>query len=113
MTRSLLFIAMAGSIALAQQDAGARKQALQQRFAEIKQSVAQNQQQLRQYSWVESTEVRVKGDVKKLEQKNCSFGPDGKLQKVPASTAPAGKKPRGLKGKIVENKVEDMKEYMD
>ena len=49
----------------------------------------------------------------KSEQNNCSYGPDGKLQKVAVGEPPSGKKPRGLKGKIATNKIEDIKEYMD
>lgn len=112
MTRSIVFIMLAVAV-LAQQDAGGRKQALQQRFAEIRESVAQNRERLRHYTWVESTEVRLKGEVKKVEQKDCSYGPDGKLQKVAVGEPPSEKKPRGLKGKIATNKIEELKEYMD
>lgn len=113
MTRSLLFITVAGSICLAQQDAGARKQDLQQRFAEIRQSVAQNRERLRHYAWVESTEVRLKGEPKKMQQNNCRYGPDGNIQKAPVGESSAAKKPRGLKGKIAKNKIEDIQGYMD
>jgi hypothetical protein len=112
-TRSLLFITVAGSICLAQQDAGARKQDLQQRFAEIRQSVAQNRERLRHYAWVESTEVRLKGEPKKMQQNNCRYGPDGNIQKAPVGESSAAKKPRGLKGKIAKNKIEDIQGYMD
>jgi hypothetical protein len=112
-TRSLLFITMAGSICLAQQGDGARKQDLQQRFAEIRQSVAQNRERLRHYAWVESTEVRLKGEAKKMQQNNCSYGPDGNIQKTPVGEPSAAKKPRGLKGKIAKNKIEDIQGYMD
>ena len=89
--------------------------ALQQRIGEVKQSIAQNQAKLKQYAWTETTEVSLKGDVKKREQRDCVYGPDGKLAKTPIGAAPAsaaGKK-RGLKGRIIENKVDEMKEYMD
>jgi len=103
------------------QDA-AQKQALQQRLAEVKQSITHNQAQLKQYAWTETTEISLKGEVKKREQKDCKYGPDGKVQKTPVGGAAPeqaqeggrrGRKGGGLKGKIVENKVDDMKEYMD
>jgi hypothetical protein len=104
----VLFLAVASAVA---QD---QKQAIQQRIAQVKQSMAENQARLRQYKWTESTEVSVKGDVKKMEQKQCRYGPDGKVVKTDASAdTGGGKGKRGLRGKIVANKIEDMKEYMD
>ena len=46
----------------------------QDRAAAIKQSLADNQAQLRQYTWIETTEISLKGEVKKKEQKS-STGP--------------------------------------
>jgi hypothetical protein len=96
------------------------------RAAELKQSLAQNQVALRQYTWVETTEISLKGEVKKKEQKQCLYGADGKVQKTPlAGAAPAAKEPeqsggrggrRGsgrLKENIVENKIDEMKDYME
>jgi hypothetical protein len=91
--------------------------------AALKESLAQNQAKLRAYSWVETTQVSLKGEVKKQEQKQCSYGADGKVQKTPiGGGAPAASQPKSggggkrggrLKEKIVENKVDDMKEYME
>ena len=89
------------------------KAALQQKIGEIKQAIGQNQAQLKQYAWTETTEIALKGEDKKRSQNDCKYGPDGKVQKTPiGSTAPPPKK-KGLKGKIIANKVGDMKEYMD
>ena len=44
--------------------------------AAVKESLAQNQARLRTYSWVESTQVSLKGEVKKQEQKQCYYGAD-------------------------------------
>lgn len=93
------------------------KQELQQKLAAIKQSIGQSQLLLRQYTWTETTEVSLKGEVKKREQNECRFGADGKVVKTPLGAggeqAQAGGKKRGLKGKIVEKKVEEMKDYLD
>jgi hypothetical protein len=94
--------------------------------AALKEALARNQAALRKYSWVETTQVSLKGEVKKQEQKQCSYGADGKVQKTAmaaaAGSAPAQEKASGgggrrgggrVKEKVVENKVDDMKEYME
>jgi hypothetical protein len=90
------------------------------RGAAIKELLAKNSASLRTYSWVETTTITLKGEVKKQEQKQCFYGADGKVQKTPIGAAPAAKQePSGggrggrLKQNIIENKVEDMKEYME
>jgi hypothetical protein len=93
----------------------------QERAAAIKEAVAQNQAALKQYSWIESTEISLKGEAKKTEQKQCYYGADGKVQKTPiVGAAPAqptqqggGRRGGRLKRAVVENKVEDMKDYME
>lgn len=96
----------------------------QDRAAALKQSLAANKTAMRQYSWVETTQISLKGEVKKTEQKQCSYGADGKVVKTaipgaapekPAASSGGGGGRRGggrLKEAIVENKVEDMKEYL-
>ena len=91
------------------------------RGAAIKELLAKNSASLRTYSWVETTTITLKGEVKKQEQKQCFYGADGKVQKTPIGVAPAAKQePSGgggrggrLKQNIVETKIEDMKEYME
>jgi hypothetical protein len=97
----------------------------QDRIAALKESIAQNQAALKTYKWTEATEISLKGEVKKTEQKACQYGPDGKVQKTPISggdqaakeekdSGRGGRRGGGLiKKAIVENKVEDMKEYME
>jgi hypothetical protein len=89
------------------------KQELQQKLAMVKESVSRNQAALRQYTWTEHTDILLKGDVKSTKDNICRYGPDGKVQKTPIGTPPPKKEMRGLKKKIVENKVEDLKEYME
>jgi hypothetical protein len=78
--------------------------------AAIKQSLQQSMAALRQYQWVETTAVSLKGEEKSRTQATCYYGADGKVQKTPVAPAAAGdsKKPRGIKGKIVENKKEEI-----
>jgi hypothetical protein len=115
--KSLVFIiSVACTLGALAQDSATGKSALQQRIAAIKQSVAQNQQALRSYAWTETTEVSMKGEVKKREQQECRYGPDGKVVKTAVGgAAPAAAKGgrRGLKRRIIEKKVDELKDYMD
>ena len=93
----------------------ANKQVVQEKLAAIKQSLAQNQASLRTYSWTETTQVSLKGEVKKVLQNSCRYGPDGKIAKTPigGEGGESEKHRRGLRGKIVEKKVDELKDYMD
>jgi hypothetical protein len=111
----LIAIALAVSTSLPSQELEpAKKQALQQRVAELQESTAANRDKLQQYQWMETTEVDLKGQTKKTEQKLCRYGPDGKIEKTTMGSPPEPAKPRrGLKGRIVEKKVGELKDYME
>ena len=87
-------------------------QDLQQKLAAVKQSVAANQQALRSYTWLEKTELSLKGEVKATKVDSCRYGPDGKVQKTPVVQPPPAEKKRGLRGKIIANKTEEMKDEL-
>ena len=91
-------------------------------IAALKESLAKNQAALKQYSWVETTVISMKGEVKKQQQKQCSYGPDGKVQKTPiGEQEPKAKEPSGggrrgggrAKQAIVAKKVGEVKDYME
>jgi hypothetical protein len=94
-----------------------------QMVATLKQNLAESQKRLRQYEWVETTVISLKGEEKARKQQRVYYGADGKLTKLPIDQpAPAaaaqggGRGGRGggrLKEKIVENKKDDMQEYME
>ena len=92
-----------------------------ERLATLKKSLAESAMRIRQYQWVETTAISLKGEEKSRSQKTVFYGADGKLQKTPiAGAAPAAAPPakeggRGgrVKGKIIENKKDEMKEYME
>jgi hypothetical protein len=86
---------------------------LQQRLATAKQAAAANQKALRSYSWLEKTELSLKGEVKNTKVDMCRYGPDGKVQKTAVVTPPPAEKKRGLKGRIIENRKEEMKEELE
>ena len=91
----------------------AQAQDLQQKLAAAKASAAANQKALRSYSWMEKTEISLKGEVKSTKVDSCRYGPDGKVVKTPVVEPPPPEKKRGLRGKIVAKKTGEMKEEME
>jgi hypothetical protein len=90
------------------------------RVAALKQSMAASQKQLRQYEWIETTVISMKGEEKSRKQQRCYYGADGKLQKVPIESGQpqqsagggGGRRGGRMKQAIVENKKEEMTDYM-
>lgn len=115
-TRALSFVLTitvwaAASPAYAQ-GAGATVE-LQQKVAALKQSVAQNQQALHQYTWTETMETIFKGETKSTKVSQCQYGPDGQVQKtVLGGDQPPPTQQRGLKGKVIAKKKGEMQDYM-
>jgi len=89
----------------------------------LKQNLAESQKRLRQYEWVETTTISLKGEQKSRKQQRVYYGADGKLTKLPVGDPPAqqaaqggGRGGRGggrLKEQVVENKKDEMAEYME
>ncbi|MGE5833492.1 MAG: hypothetical protein ACM4AI_03350 [Acidobacteriota bacterium] len=78
----------------------------------------ETQTKIRRYEWIETTIISLKGEEKGRTQKRCDYGADGKLQKLPIDGPPAAPQTGGgrrgrVKVKIVENKKDDMKDYME
>lgn len=88
-------------------------QDIQQKLAAARDAAAANQKALRAYSWLEKTELRLKGEVKATKVDMCRYGPDGTVQKTPVVTPPPPEKKRGLRGKVVAKKTEEMKEELE
>ena len=90
--------------------------------AALKQSIGDGAKKLAQYEWVETTVVMLKGEEKTRKQNRCYYGADGKVQKVAIGDTPKaqqgggggrpGKRGGAVKAKVIENKKEDMQEYM-
>jgi hypothetical protein len=89
--------------------------------AALKQSLQEGLAKARQYEWVETTIISLKGEEKARKQNRCYYGADGKVQKIPLDQPAAQEKPQAggggrrggrLKEKIVENKKDEMQEYM-
>ncbi len=87
---------------------------MQEAFAIIKQNLATSKENIKKYEWIETTTTFVKGDEKSKKQNQCYYGVDGKLTKVETGgSSPEEKSKRGLRGKVIENKKEDMAEYIE
>jgi hypothetical protein len=103
---------MAGAVAMVTLPCFAQENALQEKVAAVKQSMAANKQQLSQYQWIETTQLTLKGDQKPPTQDMCQYGPDGTVQKTPMGPPPAPPSGRRLKQKVIANKTAEMKDYM-
>ncbi len=119
MTFAFTLFALMAAVATAQPAGDAKAE----KVAALKAALAANQAALKSYTWTETTEISLKGEVKKKEQKLCRYGADGKVQKTPLGDQAApkaqeesggGRGRRGgrLKEHVVEKKVGEIKDYM-
>lgn len=87
---------------------------MQQRLTEVKNAVEVNKLLLAQYTWMEQDIISIKGEQKKEELYNVQMGPNGKPQKTPVdpnSMSDDERHRRGLRGRIIERKIDEYKEY--
>jgi len=94
------------SVGIAQQPSAAA------RVVALKATVEASQATLRQYEWIETTVITLKGEEKSSKQERCYYGADGGVQKIPLTSTPPPKKKRGLRGRIAEKKTEELTDYM-
>ena len=85
---------------------------VQDRVAALKQWLGQSKAQLKQYQWIETTVISLKGEEKSSKEEQCYYDVDGTVQKVPLTAPPEEKEKRGLRGKIVEHKKEEISDSM-
>lgn len=100
------------ALTLLAQSAFAQQPSAAERTAMLKATMQASQLVLRQYEWVETTVVSLKGEEKSRKQERCYYGADGGVQKIELSASPAPEKKRGLRGRIAEKKKEDLTDYM-
>src|SRR5512147_474652 len=62
--------------------------------ASLKQNLAESQKRLRQYEWIETTAISLKGEEKSRKQQRVYYGADGHLTKTPIGAAPAASPPQ-------------------
>jgi hypothetical protein len=94
----------------------------QDQVAALKGALQEGMVKIRQYEWVETTAISLKGEEKSRKQNRCYYGADGKVQKTSLQQAPpagqaqgggGGRKGGRLKKQVVENKKDEMKDYME
>jgi len=119
--KRLVLAAFAAGIATTWSAAGTAQTAPtpDQIVAGLKQNLAESQKKLRTYEWTETTAISLKGEEKTRKQQRVLYGADGKPIKTPIGAAPAPKpEPSGgrggrVKGRIVENKKDEIQDYME
>ncbi len=89
--------------------------ATEDRVAALKRTLAENAAAERGYTWIETTEIALNGEVKETNSMSCRFvAGSGKPQCTQIGTPPQPKKMRGpLRKKIAKQKIADLKAYMD
>jgi hypothetical protein len=98
----------AGAAAQAAQPPAASTPTKKDHATAVKESFQQSMAALRQYQWIETTVVSLKGEEKSRTQNNCSYGADGKVQKAPLAPPAEVEKKKGLRGRAVEKKKEEI-----
>ncbi len=85
---------------------------VQEKLAAVKQAAAENKQKIRQYQWIETTQLTLKGDPKPPTKNSCVYGPDGKVQKTMIGAPPPPPSGGKMKQKVIAKKKGEMKDYM-
>jgi hypothetical protein len=105
---AVVFVTLCLGAPLAAQAAG---EGASDRVSAIKESLQKSQAAIRQYQWVQTTVISIKGEVKSQKEDTCYYGADGTLQKTPVGGEPQeseGGRRRGVRGRIAEHKKEDI-----
>jgi hypothetical protein len=106
-------LAVVGAVTLAiTAPAISQNSELQEKLAAVKQAAAENKQKIRQYQWIETTQLTLKGDAKPPTKNSCQYGPDGKVQKTLIGPPPQQPSGGRAKQKLIEKKKAEMKDYM-
>jgi hypothetical protein len=102
---TLVFFSTCGANAYAQAE-------LRQKLVLVKESVAENQAALRQYTWTEQTNILLKDELKRTRFDQCRYGPDGTVQKTRVGDSPSPQEKRGLRGRLIEKKTDGLEGYI-
>lgn len=82
-------------------------------MAQVKQNLETSAKNLRGYEWIETTTIYKGGEAKSQTQQQCYYDVNNKLVKVQIGESSGGDdKQRGLRGRIVENKKEEISSYV-
>lgn len=112
MTSILWVTAIPGARAQPRSGGGFVTELIKQKLDSVKQAAAANRAALSQYSWTESIQVSLNGEVKSTKQMNCRRGPDGKPQCTPIDAAAEQAPAHGIMGRIKAEKKEEFVDYI-
>jgi hypothetical protein len=85
---------------------------LQQNLAIVREAATESKLKIRQYQWVETTQLTLKGDPKPPTKNLCQYAAGGEVVKTPIGPPPESPSGGRLKQRIIEKKKEEMKDYM-
>jgi hypothetical protein len=114
-------VGIGGNLQAQQPPAQAAGAGAQDQVAALKKSLQEGMAKIRQYEWVETTIISLKGEEKARKQNRCYYGADGKVQKTSLDTPQAAEQGGGgggrrggrVKQQIVEKKKDEMQDYME
>ncbi len=115
LTRIAVVMALSGGLALAQQQGGMLKEAIQQKLAAIKASQAANKASLQKYGWVEIVQFSLNGQNRGTKQFSCMYGTDGQVIRTPMgdpSQQQQQQREGPLRRRMEEKKKDEMQDYM-
>ena len=107
---ALSVLAVAGAAAAAHAQGGA-----QQEVEAIKTAMGQNAAAQRNYTWIQTSEVAYKGEVKSTTTSACQYVAGAQKPKCTQTSAPPEeKRQRGpVRRSVKDSKVDELKAYMD
>jgi hypothetical protein len=76
-------------------------------------AAAANRAQLASYVWTRTVQIFSAGELKNTIVSSLSIGPDGTMVTTAVSSTPTSAPKKGIRGKIANDKVDDMKSYID
>jgi hypothetical protein len=101
------------AVAIAQQAGAPMKEAMEAKLAAVKQAAAANKAALQHYTWTETVQVALNGEVKSTKVMSCSYGPNGQVVKTPIGPPPAEPKGGPLRRRVAEEKKDELTGYME
>ena len=86
---------------------------LEREVAAVRAEVAHSRATLRRYTWTESTEVSVKGEVKSSTQVACIYDTNGELKRTPVGPDKDNEPPNVVAKRHINRKKGEMQDYID
>jgi hypothetical protein len=112
--RKLAQFLVCGCAGLQPAGAQAADPELMRQVSEVKAALASNTMTLRQYTWIEHTEVSIKGDVKSSTEALCRYDGWGVVQKKQvAGPAPVDDAALAKSNRPIKRKKADMQDYIE